>query len=263
MATALSSAVNHWHESACARAFWGQQDLPPYRKLLADTTAWLDPQPGQRWLDLGCGCGQLTQALWVKSGGTVGEIVGVDCAAENEKAFHKLRAVVRPTPPEGRIRFVCSNFSKGLVAWSEGHFAGVVSGLAIQYAESYSKERGRWTTDAYDHLLAEIYRVLQGGGWFVFSVNVPEPSWGKVGLRSLKGVFQVSRPARYLQKMLRMMRYGFWLTREARRGRFHYLPLSTIVAKLAATGFVAIEHRRSYAGQAYIFRCRKPVRLVE
>src|SRR5262249_26315707 len=162
--------------------------------------------------------------------------------------FDKLRAAVRPAPPAGRIRFVCSNFSKGLAAWSEGHFAGVVSGLAIQYAESYSKERGRWTTDAYDHLLAEIYRVLQSGGWFVFSVNVPEPSWGKVGLRSLKGVFQVPRPARYLQKMLRMMRYGFWLTREARRGRFHYLPLSTIVAKLAATGFVAIEHRRSYAG---------------
>jgi hypothetical protein len=55
-----------------------------------------------------------------------------------------------------------------------------------------------------------------------------------------------------------MMRYGAWLTRESRRGRFHYLPLPTIVKKLIDRGFTAIEHRRSYAGQAYLLRCRKP-----
>jgi hypothetical protein len=30
------------------------------------------------------------------------------------------------------------------------------------------------------------------------------------------------------------------------------------VAKLIAVGFGGIEHRLSFAGQAYIFRCRKP-----
>src|SRR5215470_6093405 len=70
-------ARNHWPDSACARAFWGQQELPPYRRLLADTTAWLDPRPGERWLDLGCGSGQLTRAIWEKSGGRVSEIVAL------------------------------------------------------------------------------------------------------------------------------------------------------------------------------------------
>jgi hypothetical protein len=55
-----------------------------------------------------------------------------------------------------------------------------------------------------------------------------------------------------------MMRYGAWLMREGRRGRFHYLPLNQVLEKLHAAGFVVQGHRLSYAGQAYIFRCRKP-----
>jgi len=55
-----------------------------------------------------------------------------------------------------------------------------------------------------------------------------------------------------------MLRYGSWLKREARRGRFHYLPATTIREKLTAAGFVAIEHRVTFAGQAYLFRCVRP-----
>ena len=50
MATAVTGSVNHWPESKCAKAFWGQQELPPYRRLLTDTAAWLETRPGQRWL---------------------------------------------------------------------------------------------------------------------------------------------------------------------------------------------------------------------
>ena len=65
--------VNYWPDRKCARAFWTQCEVPPYRRLLADTAAWLDPAPGERWLDLGCGGGQLTHALWEKSGGFIND----------------------------------------------------------------------------------------------------------------------------------------------------------------------------------------------
>jgi ubiquinone/menaquinone biosynthesis C-methylase UbiE len=258
MVPTLSSSVNHWPESACARAFWGQQDLPPYRGLLADTTSWLFLRPGDRWLDLGCGCGKLTQAIWKKSAGRVAEVVAIDCAAENEKAFAKLATTLNPAPADGQLRFVCADFSRGLTALQDSSFEGVVSGLAIQYAESYSATRGCWTSEAYDGLLAEILRVLRIGGWLVFSVNVPRPSWAKVALQSLQGALVARKPAQYLKKAYRMLRYGAWLSREARQGRFHYLPVSEIIAKLTSTGFYAIEHQLSYAGQAYLIRCRKP-----
>jgi ubiquinone/menaquinone biosynthesis C-methylase UbiE len=258
MPAATSPSVNHWPDSACARAFWGQQEIPPYRRLLADTIAWLDPRPGERWLDLGCGCGQLTRGLWIKSQGSLGHVVASDCAAVNELAIQKLRTALQPGPTEEQMPFVQLDFSNGLSPWDDKSFDGVVSGLAIQYAECYSEELGCWTTHAYDRLLAEIHRVLRDGGRFVFSVNVPEPGWGRVALRSMHGVFRSRHPGRYLKNSIRMMRYGSWLTRESRRGRFHYLPIEAIVEKLRLAGFVEINHRLSYARQAYLVRCIKP-----
>lgn len=261
MSAATSFSTNYWPDDTCARAFWDQHKILPYRRLLQDTLAWLDPRPGERWLDLGCGCGQLTRALWIKSRGSLDKIVAVDCAAANERPLRKLQTTMQPLPGDGQIQFVVADFSAGLAAWEDSEFDGIVSGLAIQYAEHYSEQEGRWTTHAYDQLLADIYRVLRSGGKLVFSVNVPEPAWGRVALHALPGIFQTRQPARFLKNSVRMLRYGAWLNREARRGRFHYLSLPVILSKLRSVGFVEIQHRLTYAGQAYLIRCCRPAHV--
>jgi len=248
------SFMSHWVNSRCAKAFWSQNELPPYRRLLADTLAWLNPQAGERWLDLGCGGGQLTRSIWERSAGTVAEVVALDCAVTNGEAIARLRERLLPTATPSRVRFVHGDFSDGLAACRDGSFDGVVSGLAIQYAESYSTELGRWTTEAYDRLLEEVYRVLRPGGRFVFSVNVPEPAWIKIALYGVPGFFTSRKPLRFFRNSMRMLRYGRWLKEEARLGRFHYLPAATITAKLARAGFAAVESRLSFVRQAYIFR---------
>ncbi len=258
MSNLPAAVVNHWPKASCAKAFWSQRELPPYRRLLKDTAAWLDPQAGQRWLDLGCGSGQLTRTLWVKSAGRLAEIIALDCAARNERAIAKVRDGAHPPATERQIRFLHADFSDGLARFDTASLDGVVSGLAIQYAESYSEERGGWTTEAYEHLLADVCRVLRPGGRFVFSVNVPEPAWSKIALYGIPGFFRSSHPLRYVKNSVRMLRYGAWLKREARRGRFHYLPAAVVADKLARAGFVGIEHRTSFAGQADVFRCQAP-----
>ena len=72
-----TKSTNYWPDARCAKAFWNQHELPPYQELLRDTADWLEPTVGQRWLDLGCGSGQLSRLLWQKSRGQVEAIVDV------------------------------------------------------------------------------------------------------------------------------------------------------------------------------------------
>jgi hypothetical protein len=58
-----AASIDYWPESACAKAFWAQRLLPPYRQLLEDTADWLEPKPGERWLDPGYGAGQLAKEV--------------------------------------------------------------------------------------------------------------------------------------------------------------------------------------------------------
>ena len=257
MATATSRSVNYWSQRACAKAFWGQQELPPYRELLRDTLAWLDPQPGQHWLDLGCGGGQLTRGLWELSGGTLTRIDALDCAAANEQALATLRRQMSP-PAEDEIVFLHADFSHGLAAFGDSAIDGVVSGLAIHYAESFDAVSGRWTTAAYEALLADVQRVLRPGASFVFSVCVPRANWWIVAYSSILGFFASAHPVDYLKRAYRMLRYGSWLQSQVKIGRFHYLPIEVVREKLAEAGFVAVEDRVSFAGQAYLVRCKKP-----
>jgi SAM-dependent methyltransferase len=253
----MNESANYWFQPRCAKAFWNQHELPAYQELFRDTVEWLDPQPGERWLDLGCGCGRLTAALWHKSRGQVLEILGVDGAEINAEAYAKLRASLQPTPGPDRVRFAVADFAHGFPEWTGGLFDGIVSGLALQYAATYNEGLASWTQTGYDRALSEASRLLKPGGRFVFSVNVPDPAWSRVAFPALAIALRQRRPLHYLKRCLRMFSYGRWLTRESRRGRFHYLPLDTISAKLARFGFGAVEHRLSYAEQAYLIRCRK------
>ena len=254
-ARATTPPGNHWSDPRCAKAFWSQCDLPIFQKLVDDTLNLADPHPGEDWLDLGCGGGTLTRGVWNRTGGLVGSVTGADTADANAARYE---AMDRDFRAGGRVRFRHADFSHGLPQFADATFDHAVSGLSLSYAESFDPRTGTWTRDAYDGVMRELFRVIRPGGRLVFSVNVPDPSWLTVGLRSLAGGLAGSRKRlKFLKNSARMLRYGAWLKREARAGRFHYLPAEQTADALRAAGFATVTHTTSYAGQAFIFRAEK------
>jgi ubiquinone/menaquinone biosynthesis C-methylase UbiE len=251
------SDVNHWLDEDCARAYWDQRWALPYQELARDTALWVNPRAGERWLDLGCGCGQLTALLWQQSGGRLAQVVAQDCNAVNAEPLAKLCKRLRPAPAPGQVVFALGNFSDGLPQYEDASFDGIVSGLAISYAESRDPVTGNYTDAAYNRLLAEMYRVLRPGGRLVFSVNVPNPRYWLIFWKSLRGAFRLSKPGRVLLNALKMERHGHWLRREARKGRFHFLPQDEVTRRLENVGFREVRSRLSFAGQAYLMAAHK------
>lgn len=253
----MSFDKNYWHDETCAKAFWDQKNGLPYKQLVQDTFQHVRLRPGDRWLDLGCGSGQLTATLWQLSGGTLGGILATDCAAVNSHAIANVRQSVDPKASEQQIAFAQVDFSHGLPQLASGSFDGVISGLAISYAESKDPVTGQYTDTAFMHLLTEIARVLKPAGQLVFSINVPDPGFWKVFFRSLRGGHRVAHAGRVLVNAIRMQLYGRWLKQEARKGRFHFYPLPELVGRLQRSGLDVTAHRISYAGQAYVIQATR------
>jgi SAM-dependent methyltransferase len=256
--TPLTDETNRWFHDETAEAFWDQHRALPYRELLSDTIGWCEPSKGEAWLDLGCGGGFLTQGLWKASKGQVASVHAADCAEANRAVIQKLSQNFQPAPTAEQIRFSVVDFSKGLPQFEDSSFDGIVSGLAISYAESFDLVKQQFTDAAYTKLYHEMFRVLKPGGKLVFSVNVPNPDFWKIVWKSFGKGVKIGKPWRTIKNVWNMQKHGSWLKREAVRGRFHFEPLVKILKRVQMAGFENWSSKLSYADQAFVVRSNKP-----
>ncbi len=169
-------------------------------------------------LDIGAGEGQVSRCL-VEAG--VGKVVGVDPIASQIDL-----AVERSNWHGGREPAFARSAADGL-PFAEGSFEAAVACLVFEHI------------DAVDEALAEVSRVLQPGGTFLFLLNHPllqTPNSGWIDDQYLEPPEQYWRIGDYLheQETIEEVQKNVFI-------RFIHRPLSRYVNALSASGF-SIEH---------------------
>ena len=152
---------NYWPDAKCAKAFWSQQEVRPYRRLLADTLDWAAPASGRT---------MARPRLWQRAafGRLVGAIGRAGRRGDRPRLRRRQRAGLRETPRNpraaaGRSRPVSL---PGLQSGTGRALERLVRSLQFPASRSRMPNRGRtpsecWTTEAYDRVLAEVFRVLR------------------------------------------------------------------------------------------------------
>jgi len=111
------------------------------RRLAADVVAWLGPEPGLSWLDVGSGTGALTQA--VLDAAEPGTVTGIDPST----AFVE---TARGATLDRRARFEVA--SAEAIPFPDGAFDLTVTGLVLNFVPSPAA------------VLSEMDRVTRDGG---------------------------------------------------------------------------------------------------
>lgn len=140
-----------WFEEQSRASFYNAHyDRPAVLELVGDVS-------GQRVLDAGCGAGHYFEALRSKGA----EVVGVDGSAE-------LLARARDRLGDD-VELVHHDLNAPLRVFEDASFDGVVSALVYHHLDDRTG------------FLAELRRVLRGGGWLVFSTSHPVADWFQGG----------------------------------------------------------------------------------
>jgi SAM-dependent methyltransferase len=109
-----------WGNTEAYEAYIGRWSRPAAEAVLR----WLAPAPGQRWLDVGCGTGALTQAIL--DAADPGEVLGVDPSADFLGA-----AEARIVDPRVRCKFAIGD-ARALPVASDAYDV-VIAGLVLNF----------------------------------------------------------------------------------------------------------------------------------
>lgn len=123
---------------------------------------WVDLQPGQRALDLGCGTATLT--IMLKQAQPAAEVVGLDGDPE-------VLAIGRAKAAQAGVALTLEHGLATTLPYPDASFDRVVTSLMLHHLETADKQRA----------LAEAFRVLKPGGvLYVLDIGEARDAGGRL-----------------------------------------------------------------------------------
>jgi SAM-dependent methyltransferase len=120
---------------------------------------WLDPQPGDRILDLGCGDGSLTRQIATAVASKPGEVLGLD----SSPAFISSANESISTSGIHNVKFVVEDCAASAEDSQNGTWTKVFSNAAMHWIMRAPQTR--------TNILKRAYSALKPGGTFVFEMG--------------------------------------------------------------------------------------------
>jgi SAM-dependent methyltransferase len=154
LATGFSAVDRTADPAALVAALDEQAALPAVRRLRATAIGLLDPRPGQRLLDAGCGTGEMTRELAALVG-RAGGLVGVDPSSTMLGEAHR-----RTHAADGPVAFRLGDVTA--LDAGDGEFDGAHCERVLQHLGEPEAAMG------------ELVRVTRSGG----RVVVVDTDWG-------------------------------------------------------------------------------------
>ncbi len=220
-----------------------EEGMPKFRKIIGRFEGHLPVDPGLRYLDMGCGTGELTLAF-AKLG--VRRITGVDFLP---RCIERARAYARQTGTGDGVQFIC----RDLHSWvPEEKYDVLLSFDALEHIEEPEAFLRKMT----DFIAPDGIAVLAFGPLFhspygdhmydFFRMQIP---WRGVlfseqaMLRVRKECFRPTDPAKGYREVaggLNLMRYSEFLKYVRNTGwEFDYLAVNTFLRRLPPLRFIS------------------------
>jgi ubiquinone/menaquinone biosynthesis C-methylase UbiE len=142
---------NHWS----ADKYKAAADYVP--QLATKVTQYLDPQPGDHILDIGCGDGQLTSTI-AQSVGPTGRVLGLDASPSFIKSAQSDNTVSHCSYALQDCTVLASNTTASSASWDKAF-----SNAALHWILKEEATRSSF--------FADVFALLKPGGKFVFEMG--------------------------------------------------------------------------------------------
>ncbi|MFH1347747.1 MAG: methyltransferase domain-containing protein [Candidatus Margulisiibacteriota bacterium] len=228
-----------------------------YRDYLEDLWKMLDLQPGDRFLDVGCGNGNLDAYCLGKMallkeivGWEKGKIVGVDFVDDAlARAEEKLQMVKikRTDLPEHEL--TAMDIEKDNFPFESRYFDKITASLLLSYLREPQV------------VVERLCRSLKPGGTIILTSLKPDADISQIYHNFLQKVKQMPEgPERQelLEKGRELLNSAMgWIENEEESGRFKYFSADELKQMLRANGVEIISSQKSFGDQAIIIKGRK------